>query len=73
MKNLMNKSSLANFLLMLLLFLFDENYQVLYILLLLLLLPHFAGLTRMCLVELGERSVKFSCADVAAAAGWVSY
>jgi hypothetical protein len=26
----------------------------------------------MCLVELGERSVKFSCAD-AAAAGWVSY
>ncbi len=32
----------------------DENYQVLYILLLLLLLlPHFAGLTRMCLVELG--------------------
>ncbi len=50
----------------------DENYQVLYILLLLLLLPHFAGLTRMCLVDLGERSVKFSCA-AAAAAGWVSY
>ncbi len=52
-----------------------ENYQVLYILLLLpLLLPHFAGLTRMCLVDLGERSVKFSCADDdAAAAGWVSY
>jgi hypothetical protein len=28
----------------------------------------------MCLVDLGERSVKFSCADDdAAAAGWVSY